>query len=304
MGALDWMADALRDAGITVVEYPGWKDRAAPGSFAPRGLIWHHDASGAGPSPSLPRLIAEQGNGSTPPPLAQAWVDTFGVWYLTSSNRCNHAGTGTGWGRIRAGMGNTDAIGIETDHTVGEQWPAAQLSSLRRGSRVLLDRLGASASDSLCGHKEYTARKVDPDGLDMNTERRIVAAIMEDCDMTVWTPAAKAGYDAVYGVLVDGSKYAGSELAKNLGYMLTELRAGQAALAAALAEGLEGEELAARLEAAAREAAASGAEQAIVSRVVPALREVLAEELGDDNQEQAEAISELVLVKLGQSLTG
>ncbi|HEY8372955.1 MAG TPA: N-acetylmuramoyl-L-alanine amidase, partial [Pseudonocardiaceae bacterium] len=73
---LVWMADVLRTAGVEVVEYPGWRERAASGAFAPRAVMWHHDASAAGPSPGMPRMIAEQGNAATPPPLAHAWVDT------------------------------------------------------------------------------------------------------------------------------------------------------------------------------------------------------------------------------------
>ena len=172
MGSLDWMADVLRRAGLVVVEYPGWRDRRAPGAFNPKALIWHHDASRPGPSPAMDDLIAVHGNGTTPAPLSQCWVDTEGVWHLTASGRANHAGIGAGWGVIRKDRGNEDAIGIETDHTIGEAWPAAQITSLRRGSRALLDHMGAKPSNALAGHKEYApGRKSDPDGLDMAWER-------------------------------------------------------------------------------------------------------------------------------------
>lgn len=183
MGALDWMADALRAAGLTVVEYPGWRGRAVAGRFAPRAVMWHHDASAVGPSPAMAHMIAEVGKTDTAPPLAQCWVDLAGVWHLTAGGRANHAGTGGGWGRVPANAGNTYSIGIETDHTVGEPWPDVQLACLRRGTRVLLDRLGAHASDALCGHKEYTTRKPDPDGLDMAAERQIVAGLNLEADM-------------------------------------------------------------------------------------------------------------------------
>lgn len=198
MGTLDWMAAELRAAGLTVVEYPGWRGRHAPGGFAPCAVIWHHDASAAGPSPNMAKLIAEIGNGTTPPPLSQCWVDTAGRWHLTASGRANHAGIGSGWGRIRANNGNEDAIGIETDHTIGEAWPTAQLQSLRRGTAVLLRHLGARAADSLAGHKEYApGRKSDPAGLDMAAERRAVAAINPTED--VMTPQQ-------YAVLVETQK--------------------------------------------------------------------------------------------------
>lgn len=186
MGVLDWMADALRDAGLSVVEYPGWRDRAAPGAFTPCAVMWHHDASTVGPSPAMDTLIAVRGNTTTPAPLAHCWVDTRGVWTLCASGRANHAGKGDGWGRIGANAGNRDAIGVETDHTTGEPWPAEQVDALRRGTRVLLDHLAAQPSNALCGHKEYTRRKTDPDGLDMAWERAnlpaavVVAVSRED----------------------------------------------------------------------------------------------------------------------------
>jgi N-acetylmuramoyl-L-alanine amidase-like protein len=181
VGALDWMADALRGAGLTVVEYAGWRSRAASGSFTPRAVIWHHDASAPGPSAGIPDMIATQGNSSTPPPLSQIWVDTNGAWWLLASGRANHAGIGSGWGVVPANAGNQYAIGIETDHTTGENWPAAQVASLRLGTKVLLASMGASPANALCGHKEYApGRKIDPDGMDMNIERQLVANATED----------------------------------------------------------------------------------------------------------------------------
>lgn len=180
MGALDWMARRLRAAGITVVEYRGWRSRRAPGRFAPRAVMWHHDASAPGPSPGMPRLIAEVGNSSTPPPLAHVWVDRRGRWHLTASGRANHAGTGRGWGVIPANSGNTYSIGIETDHTVGERWPPDQRRALRLGTAVLLKHLGVRPRNALCGHKEYApGRKIDPAGMNLAVERRRVAELMK-----------------------------------------------------------------------------------------------------------------------------
>jgi hypothetical protein len=177
--SLQWVVDALRAAGLVVHEYPGWQDNAASGSFAPRAVMWHHDASAFGPSPSIPAMIADQGNSSTPPPLAHCWVDTAGAWTMTANGRANHAGTGAGWGQVRRDQGNTDALGFETDHTTGEAWPSAQLAGLRLGTAAIMAHAGWDPWIALCGHKEYTDRKPDPDGLDMNTERREVVALIE-----------------------------------------------------------------------------------------------------------------------------
>ena len=67
-----WMADTLRAAGVDVEEWPGWDERTRPGAFLPRAVMWHHDASPPGPSPSVPAYIAETGRPPyAPAPLAQ-----------------------------------------------------------------------------------------------------------------------------------------------------------------------------------------------------------------------------------------
>ncbi|PWW50275.1 peptidoglycan recognition protein family protein [Actinokineospora spheciospongiae] len=164
-------ADVLRAAGLAVVEYPGWATRARSGSFAPRGLMIHHDASTVGPSPGVPAFMANPANNG-----AQLWVDTAGTWHLIAAGRMPHAGLGTGWGVARADRGNEDTAGVETDHTIGEPWPAAQLDALVRGTAALCKHYGWNPAVAVCGHKEYApGRKPDPDGIDMNGFRRAVA---------------------------------------------------------------------------------------------------------------------------------
>lgn len=183
-----WLADVLREAGCSVVEYPGWKTRGRPrsvGAFAPRGLIIHHDASASGPSPALARFIAEEGRPpSVPAPLAQLWVcmgcggkHPVGTWHVLAAGRANHAGEGDGWGAIAAGQGNRDAIGVETDNTTREPTPAAMYESLVIGSAAILRKLRAKPTNALCGHKEYApGRKIDPDDVDLAELREDVSA--------------------------------------------------------------------------------------------------------------------------------
>jgi hypothetical protein len=181
-----WLPDVLRAAGLTVVEHPGWRTRDRPGpAFTPRAVLWHHDGSPVGDSPAVPKNMATDGaNG------AQLWVDRHGVWTVIAAGLMWHAGQGPGRGVIPANQGNTYAIGIETDHTTGEPWPTNQLNSLRRGTAAILRRLDARPDNALWGHKEYApGRKPDPDGLDMNTERRIVTDLItgpnpEETDMS------------------------------------------------------------------------------------------------------------------------
>ncbi|MFC6094724.1 N-acetylmuramoyl-L-alanine amidase [Saccharothrix lopnurensis] len=169
------LADALRAAGLTVIEHPGWTDRGQKdGAFAPVAAMLHHDASPHGDSPGVPAFMANLRNNG-----AQTWVDRGGRWHLVAAGRMWHAGLGGPWGPISRDDGNTDSVGVETDHTVGEDWPTAQLYGLRRGLAVLLRHIGAPAS-ALCGHREYRTTNPDPDGLDMAHERAEVARIMKE----------------------------------------------------------------------------------------------------------------------------
>lgn len=210
---LVWLADVLRAAGCHVVEAPGWKSRGRPvstGGFAPRAVIWHHDASGVGASPNEPGYLVQGRPPSTPGPLCHAWVGLDGTWHTIAAGRANHAGLGDGWGVIPSGEGNTYAVGIETDHTTGERWPNEQLDALRVGTAAILTRLDALPGNALCGHKEYApGRKTDPAGLNLDHERSLVETIMGD------DVAAKDVWDyKLTNEITGGSSAAGAMLTK------------------------------------------------------------------------------------------
>lgn len=167
-----WLADVLRSAGLKVVEHNGWLGRGA--AFPDlRAVVWHHDASPAGDSPGVPAyMLRQMAQGKA---AAQLWVDRRGTWHILAAGVAFHAG------KVRTGMpGNYQSLGVETDHTIGEAWPAAQLSSLRKGTAAILARLGKDAT-GLHMHKSICdppGRKTDPDGLELHSERGRVAVLM------------------------------------------------------------------------------------------------------------------------------
>jgi hypothetical protein len=178
-----FLADVLRAAGLTVVEFKDWKKRGRPestGGFDPRGIILHHDASAPGPSPHEDTFIAVTGRPpKVPAPLAHCWVDTKGTWHVLASGRTNHAGEGKGFGRIPKDSGNTYAIGVETDHTKKENWFPGQLEAVKLGFAALADAMSIDPMRSICGHKEYAPdRKIDPSRTNMDDFRRDVAELM------------------------------------------------------------------------------------------------------------------------------
>ena len=181
MHSLDWLSGALRDAGLKVVEEPGWRDRGRPGPFGPvKGVLVHHTGSNpkGGNAPDIGTVT--QGRGPPNPlagPLAQLLLARDGTFHVIAAGRANHAGTGF-WHGIADG--NAQMVGIEAENNgVDEDWPADQMDALARGCAAILLRVG-SDSVMCAGHKEYATprgRKVDPD-FDMAEFRERVAQIM------------------------------------------------------------------------------------------------------------------------------
>ena len=177
--AVLWLADVLRDAAVPVVEMFGWRNRSN-GTLKADSVVWHHDGSGVGASPSIPAYIARQVDARKPG--ANVWVALDGTWFLIASGLTFHAGK-----TLPGKPGNSRAIGIETDHTTGETWSGVDLlRSLRVGTAAILRHMGQDES-RLEFHKTIckpVGRKQDPDGLSLDIERRAIAALMEDDDVT------------------------------------------------------------------------------------------------------------------------
>ena len=187
-----WLTDmvkVLRQAGVDAEgmtykygRYAGksWKDVGwnGIGLTELRGVMWHHDASPANqPSPGALVWCMY----SELAPCASIWVDMQGKWHVYAAGLANHAGVGSS-ALAPNSTGNQFYLGIETDHTDGEKWPKEQVSSLRKGTAALMKHYGLDPKVALEFHKTYAlpvGRKNDPDGLDLKTERRRVARLMQ-----------------------------------------------------------------------------------------------------------------------------
>lgn len=168
----------LRRHGLTVRKVEGWRSRSAGGGgFDPRGIMFHHTATpaGSGNAPALGIVAYGRGGPSpVPGPLSQFVVGRDGTIYLVAAGRANHAGTGGPERWIPTDSGNTYSIGIECENSgVGEPWPEKQRRAIGILCAVLLVRMDKGAW-WLVGHKEYTSRKIDPGGIDMDRFRRRV----------------------------------------------------------------------------------------------------------------------------------
>jgi N-acetylmuramoyl-L-alanine amidase len=172
---LTWLAEVLRTAGCTVVEEDGWKTRGRDGSFSPKAIMLHHDASPPGETSNGVDVIRD-GRPGLDGPLSQLWLAYDGTWHVVAAGRANHAGEGGPWGVIAHDQGNRDAIGIETDHTTDEKWTDGQRSEALRGVHALCKHLAITTRDEIdravTAHKEYApTRKGDPDPMNMDNAR-------------------------------------------------------------------------------------------------------------------------------------
>jgi hypothetical protein len=160
------LADILRNAGLRVVETPGWRTRGAEMGDI-RAIMLHHTASRQGGSnaPTLDTVTKGRGGkNAVPGPLSQFVLGRDGTWYVVASGLANHAGKGSGWG-LPTDNANRYTLGIEAESSgVGSDWTKEQLESYPRGVAALC-RAFDLAWHRVLAHKEWApSRKVDPAG--------------------------------------------------------------------------------------------------------------------------------------------
>lgn len=176
MANVTWMYSALKAAGLDVQGYGNWANIGqSDGTFAPFAVVMHHDASVPGDSYGVRDAMQNLNNNG-----AQIWIDRRGTIWMIASGRMWHAGAATnGRAGISSWEWNAKSIGVETDHTTGEDWPQAQYNAMVACAGVLLGYMGQLPNgDRLVGHKEIQAGNPDPDGIDMNVFRADVAKYM------------------------------------------------------------------------------------------------------------------------------
>lgn len=176
-----WLPEVLRDAGLNVVEYPGWRNRGH-GDFGDIwGVIAHH-TGGANTPPSeiangLPTLAG---------PLSQLHLAKDGTVTVIAAGIAWHAGVGS-WPGIPEDDANSCTIGIEAVNTGTEEWSDVQYDAYVRTVAAILTKLGHDA-DHVIGHKEWAGPKQgkwDPGGINMTEFRADVATVQGGSAMAV-----------------------------------------------------------------------------------------------------------------------
>lgn len=174
-----WLADVLREEGLDVVEFPGWR-RRGHGEFKDiRGVMVHHTGSDTATADSI-----AYGRPDLAGPLSQLHIARTGTVTVVAAGVAWHAGVGM-YPWLPANMGNWHTIGIECANSGTSpgaphrrNWPDAQYSALVDSCAAINRQLGQPAGRTI-GHKEYAGRaqgKWDPGAIAMDQLRRDIAA--------------------------------------------------------------------------------------------------------------------------------
>lgn len=206
----------LKRWGLNVEEVSGWRTRGRPYDFRPRAIFAHHDASSASSGNAGAIGVVTNGRTGLPGPLSQFVLGRDGTVYVVAAGYSNHAGYGGPRGGVPANMGNTYAVGIEAaNNGVGERWPDRQLQAYYRLCAALMVWLDIKDVDAVFGHKEWTSRKIDPAGINMNQFRDNVSKAlrhgpsMQEGQKKVTKqqqPRIEQAYSLLWGIINDAKK--------------------------------------------------------------------------------------------------
>ncbi|MFD3511023.1 N-acetylmuramoyl-L-alanine amidase [Nocardia sp. NPDC058666] len=190
-----WLADILRDAGLTVIEHDGWRDRGHGDFGEILGVLCHHTAGGG----TNDWRIVQYGRPDLEGPLAQLVLERDGSFRVIAAGVCWHAGRGSwhGWPTDNA---NFHTIGIEAvSRGDGSDWTDVQIDAYKRGCAAILKHIGRDADDCVA-HREYSREgKIDPAGIDMDEFRADVQAIINQKDAPVAMTDIKQIQDFIAG---------------------------------------------------------------------------------------------------------
>ncbi|MFJ1695642.1 N-acetylmuramoyl-L-alanine amidase [Streptomyces sp. NPDC088252] len=208
--AAERLLQALRAEGVHVVEVGNWRthNRNSKGPWGPlNGSIVHHTVTkGTG---STVRIVRD-GYADLPGPLCHGMIAKDGRVHLVGWGRTNHAGGGDPRvldqviaesystrpapptkGNANGTDGNARFYGWECENLGDgkDPWPKAQYDAIVRVQAALCRAHGWSAK-SVIGHREWSADKIDPRGIDMPRLRADVAERLKH--PASWSPSGSA----------------------------------------------------------------------------------------------------------------
>lgn len=178
-----WLPEVLRAAGLTVHEYPGWRERGHGDFGTIWGIVCHHTGSYG----ETAKGIAEH------PQLglaSQLYLSRDGEYTICGAGVAWHAGEGSYPG-LPDDAANQYTIGIEAandgggtpglPHRYDDVWSDAQYNAYVRGVAAILEHLGQPTGHAI-GHKEWAGTeqgKWDPGAIDMDIFRADVQRVRD-----------------------------------------------------------------------------------------------------------------------------
>lgn len=149
-----WLPDYAADEGLRVVTIPGWQKRGLDG-LRPRCIVCHHiGIPGAGNAPGLG--VVTHGRADLRGALCNGHLARNGTVSIVASGVAYHAGKGG----FRGAKGNSSALGIEAEGTIGERMPTAERDAYERLVAAWLRGLELE-ENSVCAHHHWRAEKPD-----------------------------------------------------------------------------------------------------------------------------------------------
>ena len=173
------IAGVLREAGLTVIEIPGWQTRArGSGGYdantGPEGISVHHTAENPLMDGQTSAVYGAINHPSKP--ISNCYVSRKGVWYVQAAGASNTSGKGGPYHGIPLDAANARTIGVECGNNgVGEAWPDEQVYSILHGVAALYAycarRFGWGIElGRVYAHFEWApGRKIDPRGPSLYT---------------------------------------------------------------------------------------------------------------------------------------
>ncbi|MGO4602356.1 peptidoglycan recognition protein family protein [Terrabacter sp. 2YAF2] len=184
---LDWLADALSEAGLTVHETIGWRSRAQAGPFAPVGVLIHHTevlATPEAPAPSLAAMIGVDDAPASRGPRCHVLIDRNAECWVVAGGRAHHAGRARASGPVPEGDADTLFVGVQIEYAATSTEPTQYATSVQKSVAVLAAAriVGALGHDHryVRAHKETsTTGRTDPFNWDMVSIRDSVRQTLE-----------------------------------------------------------------------------------------------------------------------------
>ncbi|MET4328326.1 hypothetical protein ABIB80_004157 [Bradyrhizobium sp. i1.15.2] len=205
----------LRDAGLEVLEHPGWQTRGHGNMGKVQGVLCHRTCGPLhGDLPDINVLV--DGRPDLGGPLCNIGLGRSGKVYMIAAGKGWHAGAGS-WQGVTDG--NSHLIGIEAENTGetkgprAEAWPDVQMLAYMRVCAAILQHVGAKPIMA-AGHKEFAlpkGRKDDP-SFDMVMFRYGVAKLMSERPAPAPSVTGRLGVINVDGLNVRSNASASSTM--------------------------------------------------------------------------------------------